>query len=58
MTRKTLTAAIPADLINKVYKAEGWVKVADEVRVRRVKTVYSLTVDARRGVYVATPKEA
>ena len=58
MTRKTLTAAIPADLINKVYKAEGWVKVEGEVRVRRVKTVYSLTVDARRGVYVATPKEA
>ena len=56
MTRKTLTAAIPADLINKVYCAEGWTKVEGEVRAVRVKTAYCLSVDARKGVYVATPK--
>ena len=57
MTRKTLTDAIPADLINKVYHAEGWTKVEGEVRALRVKTVYRLSVDARKGVYVATPLE-
>jgi len=56
MGRKTLTAAIPADLINKVYCAEGWTKVEGEVRALRVKTAYCLSVDARKGVYVAIPK--
>ena len=56
VARKKLTAAIPADLINKVYAAEGWTKVEGEVRIRRVKTVYCISVDARKGVYVATPK--
>ena len=56
VARKKLTAAIAADLINKVYAAEGWTKVEGEVRIRRVKTVYCISVDARKGVYVATPK--
>ena len=56
VARKKLTAAIPADLINKVYAAEGWTKVEGEVRIRRVKTDYCISVDARKGVYVATPK--
>ena len=56
VARKKLTAAIPADLINKVYAAEGWTKVEGEVRIRRAKTVYCISVDARKGVYVATPK--
>lgn len=58
MGRKTLTARIAADLINKVYCAEGWTKVEGEVRSLRVKTAYRLSVDARKGVYVATPKGA
>ena len=56
VARKKLTARIPADLINKVYAAEGWTKVEGEVRIRRAKTVYCISVDARKGVYVATPK--
>jgi hypothetical protein len=54
--RRVLKAAIPADLINKVYAAEGWTKVRDEVRSRRVQEVYVLSVDYRSGQYVATPK--
>ena len=55
LARKKLTAAIPADLINKVYAAEGWTKVEGEVRIRRVKTVYCISKDNAKGVYVATP---
>ena len=55
MACKVLTATIPADLIDKVYRAEGWTKVEGEVRAARVKTLYALSVDARRGRYVATP---
>ena len=55
-SRKTLTAKVPADLIDKIYRAEGWTKVEGEVRALRIKTAYCLSVDARRGVYVATPK--
>lgn len=54
--RRILKAAIAADLINKVYAAEGWTKVRDEVRSRRVQEVYVLSVDHRAGRYVATPK--
>ena len=56
IARKKLTARIAADLIDKVYAAEGWTKVEGEVRIRRIKTVYCISVDARKGVYVATPK--
>ena len=56
LARKKLTAAIPADLIDKVYAAEGWTKVEGEVRIRRVKTVYCISKDNVKGVYVATPK--
>lgn len=54
--RKTLTARIPADLVDKIYKVEGWIKVRDEVRARRCKEVYEFSVDHRAGRYVATPK--
>ena len=56
IARKKLTARIPADLINKVYAAEGWTKVEGEVRIRRAKTVYCISRDNVKGVYVATPK--
>jgi hypothetical protein len=54
--RKVLRAAIPADLVDKIYKAEGWTKVRDEVRTRRCKEVYDFSVDRRVGRYIATPK--
>jgi hypothetical protein len=53
--RKTLTARIPADLIDKIYKAEGWSKVEGEVRVRRCNALYNITRN-RDDRYVATPK--
>ena len=56
VARKKLTAAIAADLINKVYAAEGWTKLAGEVRIRRANTVYCISRDNVKGVYVATPK--
>jgi hypothetical protein len=54
---RAITATTPADLIDKVYRAEGWTKVEGEVRARRVKTLYTLTRDNRANRYVATPKE-
>ena len=54
--KKKITARIPADLLDKIYKAEGWVRVEGEVRARRAKTLYTLAVDHRRGMYVATQK--
>jgi hypothetical protein len=56
VARKKLTAAIPADLINKVYAAEGWTPREGEVRIRRAKTAYCISRDNVKGVYVATPK--
>lgn len=58
MAKKIITAAIPADLIDKVFAAEGWTRREGEVRVRRVKALYTLAVDHRRGRYTATRKEA
>jgi hypothetical protein len=54
--RRVLKAAIPADLINKIYKAEGWTRGGD-FTVRRCKTLYDFSVDHRAGKYVATPKD-
>jgi len=54
--RKVLKAAIPADLVDKIYKAEGWIKIRDEVRTRRCKEVYDFSVDHRASLYIATPK--
>lgn len=54
--RNVIKAAIPADLINAIYKAEGWTKVEGEVRIRRANMAYVIHRDNRAGVYVATPK--
>ena len=56
MTRKVLKARIAADLIDKVFRAEGWTKEEGQVRTRMVKGLYTLSVDHRGGKYVATPK--
>jgi hypothetical protein len=52
--RRVLKAAIPADLIDKIFKAEGWIKVRDEVRILRCNAVYDISRTYNR--YVATPK--
>jgi hypothetical protein len=57
MARRTIKARIPADLIDKIYKAEGWTKVEGEVRVRRCNALYLITRN-RDDCYVATPKDA
>lgn len=57
MSRRAIKAAIPADLLDKIYKAEGWVRAEGEVRVRRANALYVITRDNKAGQYVATPKE-
>ncbi len=54
---KVLKAAIPADLIVKVYEYEGWQFKMGERRVPRVKELYDITVDVRKNVYIATRKQ-
>ena len=54
MSGIVLKARIPADLIDKVYAAEGWTKVEGEGRTARVKTLYDLGCDTRAGLYTAT----
>lgn len=56
--RKIIKRRIAYDLIVAVYKAEGWWPPREgERRVERVKTLYTLTADLRKNVYIATPKE-
>lgn len=54
---RIITARVAADLIDKVYAAEGWTKLEGEVRSRRVKALYDLSVDSRGGFYIATRRE-
>jgi hypothetical protein len=57
VSARPITARTPADLLDKVYKAEGWTRAEGEVRSRRAATLYTLGRDNRRGVYVATRQE-
>jgi len=57
MSRRVIKAAIPADLLDKIYKVEGWVRAKGEVRVRRANALYAITRDNKAGQYVATPKD-
>lgn len=53
MAGSKLTARTPADILDKVYKAEGWTRREGEVRSRRAKEAYDLGRDDRRGLYTA-----
>jgi len=55
MTR-TFTARTTVELLAKVYKAHGWVRVAGESRTKRVAALYDIAIDNQRGVFVATKK--
>lgn len=55
---KSLKARTPADLLDKIYAAEGWKRAAGEVRSRRAAAVYDLGRDNKRGFYTATRKPA
>jgi hypothetical protein len=66
LVRKTLTARTPADLVRKVYAAEGWpwdlkaqsTALGASSRMAQVNTLYAMSVDHRRNLFVATPKVA
>ena len=50
-----LHARTPADLLDKVNKAEGWTRGSDEVRARRVKAAgWVLDRDNRNNRYTAS----
>jgi hypothetical protein len=57
MARRVLKAPIASDLLDKIYKAEGWKRAEGEVRVRRANAVYLIVRDNKQALYVATPKE-
>lgn len=45
------------ELLAKIYAAEGWRRKAGESRTARVKPLYDVTIDHRRGQFVAAPKK-
>ena len=50
-----ITAKTPAELLNKVYKHEGWVReTANESRIQRARTLYNFGIDRRNNHHVAT----
>jgi hypothetical protein len=53
--RKIIERAVALDLIQAVYKAEGWTRREGEGQVARVKQFYTITADPRRNRYIATP---
>ncbi len=56
MAAKIITARIPAELLDKIYAAEGWTRAEGETRIRRANALYTIARDNRRGRYVATRK--
>ena len=54
--RKIIKRAVALDLIQAVYKAEGWKRREGESQVARVKGYYDITADPRANRYIATPK--
>lgn len=40
-----------------IYKAEGWTKEVGEVRAKRIKPLYDITVDWVSGFVIAKRKE-
>lgn len=53
----TLTANTMTELLAKIYKVNGWKRIAGESRTIRAKSLYDLSIDGRRNKFVATPKE-
>jgi hypothetical protein len=52
----TIKAPTAADLFHKIYKREGWTRVAGESRTRRIKQKYTLAIDHKARKFVATIK--
>lgn len=55
---KEYSAKTPVELCAKIYKAHGWKRVPRENRWRRVKELYTISVDHAGERLVATPKPA
>lgn len=56
MAAKIIIARIPAELLDKIYAAEGWTRAEGETRIRRANVVYTIARDNRRDYYTATRK--
>lgn len=54
--RKVIKRSVALDLIQAVYKAEGWTRREGESQTKRVKQYYTITADPRANRYIATPK--
>lgn len=53
---QTIRRKTMVELLAAIYEARGWKRKAGESRTARVKPLYDVTVDHRRGDFVATPK--
>lgn len=51
-----IRAKTMVELLAKVYKHEGWTRKAGESRTARIKPLYDVTIDHKRGVFVAKRK--
>ena len=54
---RKITANTIVELKAKVYAAHGWVRARGESQTVRIKTLYDLSVDRKKGKFVAAPKK-
>jgi hypothetical protein len=52
----TLEARTMADLVSKIYAAEGWVRSRGESKIYRAQTAYKITIDHKGNRFVAVKK--
>ena len=55
--KNVIRALCMVDLVEKVYKAEGWTRVAGESKIARMKTKYDLRLNYASNRFTATRKE-
>ena len=58
MLSRIITAHTMADLLAKVYAAEGWVRAFGESKTARAKAAYDLGINHKGNRFTATRKEA
>jgi glycerol dehydrogenase-like iron-containing ADH family enzyme len=52
-----IIARTMADLISKIYEAEGWVRSRGESKVYRAQTAYKIRIDHKGNRFVAVRME-
>jgi hypothetical protein len=52
-----IIARTMADLMSKIYEAEGWSRSRGESKIFRAQTAYKITIDAKGNRFVAVRKE-